>query len=59
MLAVEGGHVNLVKLLLNHGINVHAKEKDDWTALMMAEVDVEEFNNFEIVNLLLKHGAKY
>jgi ankyrin repeat protein len=45
--------VRVAQLLLNHGVDVNTRCKDDWTPLHLASY----FGNVEIVRLLLDHGA--
>jgi len=46
--------INTITLLIKYGANLDIKNKDGKTALMLAS----ELNNYEIVELLLSHGAK-
>lgn len=54
-LASTNNHVNLVKLLLNNGANIYAKDNNKDTALL----DAARHGNLECVNVLLEHGAYY
>ncbi|MEE2993077.1 MAG: ankyrin repeat domain-containing protein, partial [Gemmatimonadota bacterium] len=47
------GHIEIVKLLLDHSADVNAKATVNWTALMAAS----RGDHAEIVRLLLGHGA--
>jgi ankyrin repeat protein len=51
--AAEGGHLNLVRFLVNRGADVNAVDQSGMTALMHAA----ERGHFEIVELLVKHRA--
>ncbi|KAF1745236.1 hypothetical protein MXB_3730 [Myxobolus squamalis] len=52
--ASRSGHVNMVELLINLGINVNAKSKDnDHTALSFACM----YGHFHVVKALINHGA--
>ena len=51
--AVSNGYVNSVKVLLDKGADVNAKNNDGWTALMCAS----EKGYAKIVSMLLKNGA--
>ena len=51
--ATEHGHIEIVKLLLDHSADVNAKATVNWTALMAAS----RGGHAEIVRLLLDHGA--
>jgi len=46
--------IDTIKLLIQYGANLDIKNNDGDTALMLAS----ELNNYEIVGLLLSHGAK-
>ena len=48
--ASQGGHSNVVQILLKGGANPNIQEKDGWTALMIA-------SHSEVVQILLKGGA--
>ncbi|KAI4454573.1 myotrophin [Holotrichia oblita] len=53
--------IEAVKLLLEHGADVNALKKADWTPLMLActkidEVEIDE-NNYKTVEVLLRNGA--
>ena len=52
-LASINGHLEIVKLLLESGANVHIKDKGDQTALHLASRN----GHLEIVKLLLESGA--
>ncbi|RSM06849.1 hypothetical protein CEP52_005526 [Fusarium oligoseptatum] len=54
MLAVEGGHLQCVKLLLDHGADVDAEIRYGSTALIEATINGDQ----AMVELLLSHGAK-
>ncbi|KAJ8950752.1 hypothetical protein NQ318_011245 [Aromia moschata] len=45
------------KTLLEHGANVNALKRADWTALMLACTKVIGEDSLKTVNILLKHGA--
>ena len=53
MFAAFNGHTGTVKLILEHGADVNAKDSDEQTALMFAA----EKGYTEIVKLLLEYGA--
>jgi ankyrin repeat protein len=55
-LAIRGGHVGSVKLLLQSGADVNEKATDGKTSLYMATQ--APANNASIIKLLLKHKAK-
>lgn len=48
------GNVEIVQQLLAMGANVHVKDRFDRTPL----IDAIDFDHHEIINILLKHGAK-
>src|SRR5688500_10593653 len=53
-LASAGGHIGIVKALLEHGANTNAADEAEfYTALMGASAN----GHTEIVSLLLNHGA--
>ena len=52
MLAANGGHIDILRLLLDAGADVHIKAKDGWTALVAAEM----IGNLEAASLI-KRGA--
>lgn len=54
MKACKAGNDWDIKKLLNAGANIHARDKDNWTALMYA---VRYQNNKDIVKLLIEKGA--
>lgn len=54
MKAAKEGNDWTVRLLLNLGANVNARDKEGWTALMYA---VRYQNNYNIVSLLTDNGA--
>jgi len=47
------GHTEVVKLLLNNGADIEAKDDDDWTPLHFAA----RFRHTEVAELLLQNGA--
>lgn len=53
MIAADGNHTEVVKLLLDYGADVNACDNDTWTAVQEAA----QINAIEIVDLLLEHGA--
>jgi len=64
MTACNRGHVNVVKVLLDGGAHVNAKDWEGWTALMAAAAGAahdddrnKEATCLEIVNLLIDYGA--
>jgi ankyrin repeat protein len=52
-LAVECGHIDILKLLLDHGANVGARDKNGWTVFHFAA----QKGYVEIVRLLLDRGS--
>ena len=54
MYAAEKGHIEIVKLLLDHGADINAKDKDGKTALDLAR----ENNKEKIVEYLKQAKAK-
>jgi len=52
-IAVNHGHIELVKYLILEGANVHAKDKNGDTPLHLAIKN----NNYDVVNVLIKTGA--
>lgn len=55
--AAENGNVEKIKLLLENGADVNAKDDKGWTPLMMASRHSNTSSNIETVNLLLQNGA--
>ena len=55
MHAARGGHQGTVKVLLEHGANVHSENNEGGTALHVAA----EYGRSEVVRLLLEAGADY
>lgn len=53
MWACVGGHMDVVRILLDNGANVRQKKKDGWTALMGACREGHK----DVVELLLEKGA--
>ena len=53
-LAVERGDYEIVKLLVENGADIHARDRAGETALSKA---ITEVRNYSITELLLKHGA--
>ena len=53
MRAADGGHKDIVELLLKNGADINKKNESGWTALTVAA----ENGNTDIVDLLLKNGA--
>ena len=53
MWAAQGGYNAIVRLLLEHGANIHARSNFDMTAMMMAAMNGHEAT----VRLLLEKGA--
>ena len=54
MYAINDGHIDIVRLLIERGANVNIKNDDGYTALMYATM----MDNIYIVKLLLENGAK-
>ena len=52
MLAAEGGHEAVARLLLQHGADVRAANKHGFTALMIERTS----RNETLARLLRKHG---
>jgi uncharacterized protein len=64
MTACNRGHVDVVRILLDKGADVNAKDWEGWTALMAASAGAAHDNNqnkeercLEIVKLLMDRGA--
>jgi uncharacterized protein len=64
MTACNRGHVDVVRILLEKGADVNAKDWEGWTALMAAAAGAAHDDNrnkeeecLEIVRLLIAHGA--
>lgn len=55
MWASEGGHIEIVRLLLDRGADVNAKRTKDGTTILM---ETAEEGHTDVVNLLLDRGAK-
>lgn len=53
-LAVENGHLEMVKLLLDFGAKVNARDSEKKTPLM----NLDEDASAELVEILIKYGAK-
>ncbi|MDW7682211.1 MAG: ankyrin repeat domain-containing protein, partial [bacterium] len=53
MAAVEGGHLQIIKLLVENGADINAKRKFGYTSLMIAI----QRNQVEIAKYLIKVGA--
>ena len=53
MAAAEGGHLDIVELLLEHGASLTDKDKDNNSLIMLAS----KSGNLELVELLLSKGA--
>lgn len=51
--AVQRGNLNVIKLLLDHGMNVNSKDGENETPLTRAV----HVNRFRVVDFLLKNGA--
>jgi len=51
--AAAAGDLEIVRLLLDHGADVHARQADDFTALHAAGQN----GHVEMIRLLLEHGA--
>lgn len=49
----QGGHPKIVKLLLDHGAEVNARQGNSKTALMYAVYE----NNIDVLKMLIAHGA--
>mmetsp|Transcript_37040 Transcript_37040/g.97020 ORF Transcript_37040/g.97020 Transcript_37040/m.97020 type:complete len:243 (+) Transcript_37040:26-754(+) len=54
MRACEGGHVEIVECLLEHGANVNAVDQDGWNALFFSA----KTGNVNTLETLVDHGAK-
>lgn len=55
MWASEGGHIDIVKFLLDEGADVNAKRTKDGTTVLM---ETAEEGHTDVVKLLLERGAK-
>ena len=53
MYAINDGHTDIARLLIENGANVNIQNDDGYTALMYATM----MNNIDIVKLLLENGA--
>ena len=53
MMAMGAGHLEVVRLLLDSGANVHAKDENGMTALYWAE----QYGHTEVSELLRRAGA--
>ncbi len=53
ILTASKGYLDIVELLVKHGIDIHAKNNEKKTALHVAA----EFHHSTIVDFLLAHGA--
>jgi uncharacterized protein len=60
-LAALHGRVEVVRMLLQHGANVHAKNAEGWTPLLSSMVHSRnhEGESIEIVRMLLQRGADF
>ena len=53
MSASEKGHIEVVKILLNAGLKIDAKDSEGYTALTYAQA----FDHPDVVKILLNKGA--
>jgi ankyrin repeat protein len=53
LIATDNGHIEIVKLLIQAGVDVNTKDRYGNSALMIAVYK----SNLELVNLLIKEGA--
>jgi ankyrin repeat protein len=53
-LALQQGHVEVARVLVNHGAKVSAKDQDGWTPLHLAS----KHGHADLARLLIEHGAK-
>lgn len=57
-IAVKNGHINIVKLLLQKGANVDAKDATGLTPLLLAGYNKQNQETFEdIIQILIEYGA--
>jgi ankyrin repeat protein len=54
MIAANKGNINIVKSLLEKGVDVNAKDSGKWTALIYSTYH----NHEKMVKLLLQHNAE-
>jgi len=52
-LASRYGHVDLARMLVEHGADVSAQEEDGWTALHWAS----DYGHVDLAQMLVEHGA--
>lgn len=53
MIAAMAGHVDILKILVKHGVPLHMKDHEDHTALALAI----EHNQVDAARFLIEHGA--
>ncbi len=51
--AIENGHIDIVKLLIENDANINIKDSGDWTPLIMASF----YGHLDIIEYLLENGA--
>lgn len=54
MYACENGNLDIVKLLVENGAEINAKDSTDWTPLFHAV----SYENFNIIKYLVEHGPE-
>jgi ankyrin repeat protein len=52
-MALEGGHLDIVQLLIEHNASINNPDKDGWTVLHQASLR----GYFDMVQLLIEHHA--
>jgi ankyrin repeat protein len=57
MLASIAGYIDVVKLLIDKGANVNAKNNNGWTALMLVSQIAHQMSHIDLIELLIDKGA--
>lgn len=57
ILASKFGYNEIVKILIENGADINAKDNEGTTALMNAAMDIDYYTNDEICKLLIENGA--